>query len=128
MFDVQTVKIVDYEYILVQRKVRSYESGISHKYTMNSIKLKVNAWMMCNSKEKHMQIQSFGVFFAFWSQNVSVQTVDPFGLELAFRYLKVGDLEGAIFHQADSTIVPQDPLAVFLPLDTWGGVPHDVAV
>lgn len=26
MFDVQTVKIVDYEYILVQRKMRSYES------------------------------------------------------------------------------------------------------
>lgn len=92
---------------------------------MNSTKLKVNAGTMCNSKEK---TSKYYVFFAFWSQNVAVRTVHLFGLELAFRYLKVGDLEGAIFHQADSTIVPQDPLAVFLPLDTWGGVPHDVAV
>lgn len=93
---------------------------------MNSTKLKVNVGTTGNLKEKHVQIQSF--FFAFWSQNVSVQTVQLIALELAFGYLKVGDLEGAIFHQTYSTIVPQDPLAVFLPLDTWGGVPHDVAV
>lgn len=116
LFDVQTVKTVDYEYILVQGKAMSYES--------QGLAINIQ-WIQLNWRS--MQ-ERFGVFFAFWSQNVSVQTVQLIGLELAFGYLKVGDLEGAIFHQADSTIVPQDPLAVFLPLDTWGGVPHDVAV
>lgn len=46
----------------------------------------------------------------------------------ALRYLKVGDLEGAVFHQADPPAVSQDPLAIFLPLDARCGVPHDVAV
>lgn len=46
----------------------------------------------------------------------------------ALGYLQVGDLEGAVFHQADAAAVSQDPLAVFLPLDARGGVPHDVAV
>lgn len=46
----------------------------------------------------------------------------------ALRYLQVGDLEGAVFHQADSPAVSQDPLTVFLPLDARCGVPHDVAV
>ncbi len=44
------------------------------------------------------------------------------------QYLEVGDLEGAVFHQANSIIVSQDPLAVFLPLDAGKGVAHDVAV
>lgn len=55
-----------------------WESGISHKYTMNSTKLKVNAEMVCNSKEKHMQIQSC-------CQNASVQTVQLIGLELVWN-------------------------------------------
>lgn len=37
-------------------------------------------------------------------------------------------MEGAVFHQADSTVVSQDPLAVFLPLDAGDGVAQDVAV
>lgn len=37
-------------------------------------------------------------------------------------------MEGAVLHQADSTVVSQDPLAVFLPLDAGDGVAHDVAV
>lgn len=45
-----------------------------------------------------------------------------------FEYLQVGDLEGAVFHQADPPVVSQDPLAVLLPLDAGGGVAHDVAV
>lgn len=49
-------------------------------------------------------------------------------LGLLFKYLEVGDLEGAVFHQADPTIVSQDSLTVFLPLDTGDGVAHDVAV
>lgn len=46
----------------------------------------------------------------------------------ALSYLEIGDLEGAVFHQADAAAVSQDSLAVFLPLDARGGVPHDVAV
>lgn len=49
-------------------------------------------------------------------------------LSLLLKYLEVGDLEGAVFHQADPTIVTQDSLTVFLPLDTGDGVAHDVAV
>lgn len=37
-------------------------------------------------------------------------------------------MEGAVIHQADSPVVPQDPLAIFLPLDAGRGVAHDVAV
>lgn len=48
--------------------------------------------------------------------------------DISFKYLQVGDLKGAIFHHADSIIVSQDPLAVFLPLDAGDGVAHDVAV
>lgn len=43
-------------------------------------------------------------------------------------HLKTRDLEGAVVHQADSSIVVQDPLAVLLPLDAGSGVAHDVAV
>lgn len=49
-------------------------------------------------------------------------------LDILFKYLQVGDLKGAIFHHTDSTIVSQDPLAIFLPLDAGYGVAHDVAV
>lgn len=49
-------------------------------------------------------------------------------LTLYFYYLQVGDLEGSVLHQADPTVICQDPLAVFLPLDTGHGVTHDVAV
>ena len=44
------------------------------------------------------------------------------------KYLKVGDLKGAVFHQADSPVTPKDPLAVLLPLDAGKGVAHDVAL
>lgn len=37
-------------------------------------------------------------------------------------------MEGAVVHQADPAVVPQDPLAVLLPLDAGQGVAHDVAV
>lgn len=84
MFDVQTVKIVDYEYILVQGKVRSYESqGLAiYIYTMNSTKLKVNTGTICNSKENTCK---YKVFFCFRSQNLSVQTVQLIGWELVWK-------------------------------------------
>lgn len=44
------------------------------------------------------------------------------------EYLKVADLEGAVFHQRDPVVVSQDSLAVLLPLDARRGVAHDVAV
>lgn len=45
-----------------------------------------------------------------------------------FQYLEVGDLKSSIFHQADSTIISQDPLAIFFPLYAGHGVAHDVTV
>lgn len=44
------------------------------------------------------------------------------------KYLKIDDLEGPVFHQADSTVVSQDSLPVLFPLDAGDGVAHDVAV
>lgn len=43
-------------------------------------------------------------------------------------HLEAGDLKGAIFHQADSSVVSQNPLAILLPLNAGDGVAHDVAV
>lgn len=43
-------------------------------------------------------------------------------------HLEASDLKGAVFHQAYSTVVPQDPLAILLPLNAGDGVAHDVAV
>lgn len=37
-------------------------------------------------------------------------------------------MEGAVLHQADAAVIPQDPLAVLLPLDAGDGVAHDVTV
>lgn len=54
--------------------------------------------------------------------------INLIGVSPLFKYLQVGDLEGAVLHQADPAVVPQDPLAVFLPLDAGHGVAHDVAV
>lgn len=45
-----------------------------------------------------------------------------------FQYLEVGDLKSSIFHQADSTIISQNPLAIFFPLYAGHGVAHDVTV
>jgi len=43
-------------------------------------------------------------------------------------YLQVGDLKGAVLHQADAPVARQDALAVLLPLDAGQGVAHDVAL
>lgn len=55
-------------------------------------------------------------------------TNKKFFISRFFTYLQVGDLKGAVFHQADPTVVSQNPLPVFLPLDAGDGVAHDVAV
>ena len=62
------------------------------------------------------------------SHNGSINCLQFSLFSLLFKYLQVGDLEGAVFHQADPAVVSQDPLAVLLPLDAGDGVAHDVAV
>lgn len=75
-----------------------------------------------------MQMRSFSFCVSLVKMNEYKLFSQLICLGLLFKYLEVGDLEGAIFHQADSTIVSQDPLAIFLPLDAGDGVAHDVAV
>ena len=68
------------------------------------------------------------VFLSWQNEPNCLRKFFFFSLGLLFKYLQVGDLEGAVFHQADSTVISQDPLAVFFPLDAGDGVSHDVAV
>lgn len=83
---------------------------------MSCIKLKVNREIISS------------VFLFFFSIFTLGAKAHQCSLASALRYLEVSDLEGAILHQADSSAVSQDPLAIFLPLDARYGVSHDVAV
>lgn len=84
--------------------------------------------MNLKGKMTHMQMKSFPFCVSFVLRNEYKLSFKLICLGLLLKYLQAGDLEGAVFHHADSTIVSQDPLAVFLPLDAGDGVTQDVAV
>lgn len=98
-----------------------------NKYKINETKLKVVTEKQLILKSKIPTVESFSLPI-FMTVGLHRQTNCYCSVSVLFKYLQVGDLKGAVFHQADSTVISQNPLAVFLPLDARGGVSHDVTV